>query len=51
LHDTSTLVLVLRFWDWLTRVVPNNVQKAVKWLLLLLLIHEGPMINRRLEMF
>ena len=33
----SRLVLVLSFWYWLTRVVPDKIQRAVKWLLLLLL--------------
>jgi len=28
----SRLVLVLHFWYWLTRVVPDKIQRAVKWL-------------------
>jgi len=28
----SRLVLVLPFWYWLTRVVPDKIQRAIKWL-------------------
>jgi len=28
--------LVLLFWYWLTRIVPDTVQGAVKWLLLMI---------------
>ena len=43
----SRLVLVLPFWYWLTWVVLDKIQRAVKWLLLLLLTHKMASLNSR----
>jgi len=38
LHQKIQKMVKCTFWYWLTQVVPDIVQRAIKWLLLLLVL-------------